>query len=142
MWIIAIIITVLIVFVGKIILNTQKDKDDLVGKTLDEKFNVIVNRINNTAFDGEGKITYIDKSQFNLYAEPSNQIVDFLYSQGMLSITWKYKYFQKEMVYRRNLSNVRNLSLFEQDKIAQSVILGMNQKIQEHKNSIWAIVNE
>jgi len=142
MWIIAIILSILIVFIGKIILNTQKDKEDLLGKSVEEKFNVIVNSINRAAFNGEGEITYIGKNHSNLYPDTSNQIVDFLYSQGMLSITWKYKYFQKEMVYRRNLSNVRNLSLFEQDKIAQSVILGMNRKIQEHKNSVWANVNE
>lgn len=142
MWIIAIIVTILIVFVGNIILNTQKDKEDLVGKTLEEKFNVIVNSINNEAFDGEGDITYIDKNHFNLYPETSNQIVEFLYSQGMLSITWKYKYLQKEMVYRRNLNDVRNLSLLEQSKIANAIIGEMNLKIQDHKNSVWSIVNE
>ncbi|MGO3156362.1 MAG: hypothetical protein ACTIJT_12505 [Mesonia sp.] len=128
--------------VGKVIISTQKDKEDLLGKTLDEKFNVIVNSINNEAFEGEGNITYVDKNHFNLYRETSNQIVEFLYSQGMLSITWKYKYFQKEMVYRRNLNGVRNLSLFEQNKIARAIIEEVNYKIQIHKNNVMTIFNE
>lgn len=142
MWIILIIVSILIVFVGKVILNTQKDKEDLLGKSVEEKFNVIVNSINRAAFNGEGEITYIGKNHFNLYPDTSNQIVDFMYSQGMLSIIWKYKYLQKEMVYTRNLTNVRNLSLLEQSKIAHAIIGEMNQKIQEHKNSVWAIMNE
>ena len=137
MWIIAIILSILIVFVGKIIINTQKDKEDLLGTSVEEKFIVIVNSINPFAFNGEGEITYIGKNHFNLYRDSSNQIVDFMYSQGMLSIIWKYKYLQKEMVYTRNLTNVRNLSLLEQNKIAQAIIGEMNQKIQEHKNNIW-----
>lgn len=136
MWIIAIILTLLIVFGGQIFFNTQKDKEDLLGKTVDEKFKVIVNTINNAAFDGEGDVTYIDKNHFNLYPDTSNQIVEFLYSQGMLSITWKYKFLQKEMVYRRNLTNVRNLSLFEQQKIANAVIEEMEYKVQLHQQSI------
>ena len=141
MWIIAIIVTILIVFVGKIIINIQKDKEDLLGKSVEEKFNVIVNSINQFAFNGEGEIKYIGKNHFNLYPDSSNQIVDFMYSQGMLSIIWKYKYLQKEMVYTRNLTNVRNLSLLEQTKIAHAIIGEMNQKIQEHKNSVWAMEN-
>lgn len=142
MWGVAIILTLLIIFLGKILLNNQKDRKDLIGRTLAEKFSVIVNSINNTAFDGEGKIKHIKKNRFNLHQETSDDIVDFLYSQGMLSITWKYSYLEKEMVYKRKLSNARNLSLLEQDDRVQSVIRGMKQKIQEHKNNMSTIVNQ
>src|SRR5690554_390574 len=142
MWIIAIIVTILIVVVGKIIINTQKDKEDLLGTSVEEKFNVIVNKINQFAFNGEGEIKYIGKNHFNLYPDSSNQIVDFMYSQGMLSIIWKYKYLQKEMVYTKNLTNVRNLSLLEQAKIANAIIEEMSRKIQDHEKSVWAIMNE
>lgn len=136
MWILVLIIIGVIFFIGKVIVNTQKDKTDLIGKSLDEKFEVIVGSINDAAFDGEGNVRYLDKTHFTLYPETSNQIVEFLYSQGMLSITWKYKYFQKEMVYRRNFNNTRNLSLFEQQKIAESVIQGMAKKIQIHQKQV------
>lgn len=142
MWIITIIISILIVVVGKIIINTQKDKEDLLGTSVEEKFNVIVNKINQFAFNGEGEIKYIGKNHFNLYPDSSNQIVDFMYSQGMLSIIWKYKYLQKEMVYTKNLTNVRNLSLLEQAKIANAIIEEMSRKIQDHEKSVWAIMNE
>ena len=41
-----------------------------------------------------------------------NQMIEFLYSQGVLAITWKYKYYQKELIHKRSFLNVRNLSLF------------------------------
>ena len=134
-WII--LIGIVLFFVAKAVINTGKDENDLAGKTLDEKFNIIVNLINQAAFEGEGLARYIDKKHFNLYPEGgSNQIVEFLYSQGMLSITWKFKYFQKELVFRKNLSNVRNLSLFEQEKIGRAIIDQMENKVQEHKAQV------
>ncbi|MGO3812678.1 hypothetical protein [Mesonia sp.] len=142
MWVIAIVGSIVILFVVKVIFNTQKDKEDLLGKSLEEKFQIIVNKINDAAFNGQGEVRFIDKKHFTLYPDTSNQIVEFLYSQGMLSITWKYKYFQKEMVYRRNLNGVRNLSLFEQNKIARAIIEEVNYKIQIHKNNVMTIFNE
>jgi len=130
------IIGVVILVVGSIVIKTGKDNDDLAGTTLDNKFNVIVNMLNQAAFNGEGEIKYFDSKHFNLYPPTSsNQLIEFLYSQGMLSITWKYKYFQKEMVFRKNLTNVRNLSLFEQERIGNTIIQEMEYKIQEHKNN-------
>lgn len=131
------IIGIVLFLIANAVINSGKDENDLAGKTLDEKFNVIVNQINLAVFEGEGQLKYFDKKHFKLYpATGSNQIVEFLYSQGMLSITWKYKYFQKELVFRKNLSNVRNLSLFEQEKIARDVIGQMEIKVQEHNNQV------
>lgn len=134
-WTVLIIIVVLII--GSIAINTGKDTQDLAGKTLGEKFNVIVNMLNNAAFNGEGELKYFDSKHFNMYPpNGSNQVIEFLYSQGMLSVTWKYKYFQKEMVFRKNLTNARNLSLFEQERIGRGLINEMEQKVFEHKNSV------
>ena len=128
-WII--LIGVVLFFIAKAVISSGKDENDLAGKTLDEKFNVIVNQLNLAAFEAEGQVKYIDRKHFHLYPEQgSNQIIEFLYSQGMLSITWKYKYFQKELVFRENLLDVRNLSLFEQEKIARAIIGKMENKIR------------
>lgn len=134
-----VIIGVVILVVGSIVIKTGKDNEDLAGISLDSKFNVIVNMLNQAAFEGEGQIKYFDKKHFNLYPSiSSNQIIEFLYSQGMLSITWKYKYFQKELVYRENLLNVRNLSLFEQENIGRMIIKKMGYKIQQHIDSVMS----
>jgi len=134
-----VIIGIVVLVIGSIAIKTSKDSEDLSGTTLDNKFNVLVNMLNQAAFNGEGTVRYVDKKLFNLYPQSSsNQLIEFLYSQGMLSITWKYKYFQKEMVFRKNLLNVRNLSLFDQERIGRALIEEMEFKIIEHKNSVMS----
>lgn len=134
-----ILIGALILFVLAIAINLGKDSQDLAGTTLKEKFSVIINMLNDAAFNGEGVIQEHDKKHiFLTHPESSNQMIEFLYSQGMLSVTWKYKYFQKELLHRNNLSNVRNLSLFEQQKIAKGIIEQMNYKIENHKRNVWS----
>ena len=137
MWILIFILLLAAFFIGKAVLNVSKDNDELREKPLHEKFNVIVNHINNAAFNGQGEIKYIEKNHFSLYPDVSNQIVYFYYSQGILTMTWKYKYFQKEMIFKKDLLNMRNLSLFEQNKIANALITEMERRIQKHKDGVW-----
>lgn len=133
-WTIIIIIAVFILI--KFIVELSKDKDDLQGQTLDKKFIVIINMLNEVAFDGNGEITKIDERELNLYEAGTNQLFKLQYSTGNLTIDWRYKYFQKEIVHSKNYNNVRNLSLFEQQKIAKSFIEEGLYKINEHKLSV------
>lgn len=133
-WIFVIIIVGFILF--KFLSDLDKDNSDLGGKLLDEKFKVIVNAINNAAFEGQGEINKIDKRSFNVYQRNSNQIINFHYSTGTLSISWKYKYYQKEVVHKRDFNDVRNLSLFEQQKIADKMIDDMGIVVENHKNNV------
>lgn len=132
--------TIVIVIVGYILIrffiSLSKDNDDLQGRTLDDKFNVIVNMINEAAFGGGGSVTSLDKREFNLYEEGQNQIIKFQYGTGHLTITWKYKYFQKEVVHERQFNDVRNLSLFEQQKIGEQMIKEMAITVERHKNNV------
>jgi hypothetical protein len=135
-----VIIGIVALVVGSIAINTGKDSQDLAGTTLDKKFNVIVNMLNQAAFNGEGEIKYFDSKHFNLYPPTSsNQLIEFLYSQGMLSITWKFKYFQKEMVFRKDLTNMRNLSLFQQERIGNQIIQEMIARVEAHKESVMML---
>ncbi|RRD58377.1 hypothetical protein [Tannerella forsythia] len=132
--------TIVVVIVGYILIrffiSLSKDNDDLQGRTLDDKFNVIVNMINEAAFNGCGSVTTLDKREFNLYEEGQNQIIKFQYSTGHLTITWKYKYFQKEVVHERQFNDVRNLSLFEQQKIGEQMIKEMAIVVERHRNNV------
>ncbi|MBO6573124.1 MAG: hypothetical protein JJ958_11860 [Balneola sp.] len=114
----------------------NKDNYDLRGQALNEKFKVIVNMINTVAFNGQGIVTQRDKREFNLYREKENQIINFIYSTGNLTITWKYKYFQKEVIHERTFYDVRNLSLFEQQEIGEIMIEEMGQVVAKHKNNV------
>ena len=113
--------------------DASKDKDDLRHTSLSEKFNVIVNTLNDAAYGGKGNVTTLDKRSFNLYEQGKNQIIQFQYGTGHLTIIWKYKYFQKEIVHEKTYTNVRNLSLFEQKKIADNMINEMMNVVEKHK---------
>ena len=132
--------TIVIAIIGIILFrffsSLSKDNDDLQGRTLSEKFNVIVSMINDSAFNGDGSVTSLDKREFNLYEDGHNQIIKFQYSTGHLTITWKYKYFQKEIVHERQFNDVRNLSLFDQQKIGEQMIKEMATVEERHKNNV------
>jgi hypothetical protein len=123
-------------FLFNFLSDLNKDTYDLEGRTLEEKFNVVVIAINKVAFNGEGEVTRLDKRSFNLYQNSSNQIINFHYSTGTLTITWRFKYFQKEVVHRKDFYEARNLSLFEQQKIADSMIEEMIVVIENHKRNV------
>tara|TARA_B100000401_G_scaffold182993_1_gene123023 strand:- start:60 stop:479 length:420 start_codon:yes stop_codon:yes gene_type:complete len=133
-WIIVIVIVGFILI--RFFISLSKDNYDLQGRTLDDKFNVIVNMINEAAFGGRGSVTTLDKREFNLYEEGQNQIIKFHYSTGHLTITWKYKYFQKEVVHKRQFNYVRNLSIFDQQKIGEQMIKEMAITVERHKNNV------
>jgi len=132
--------TILIVFIIFILFNffndLNKDNYDLQVQTIDEKFSILVVAINQYAFIGRGKLTKLDKRSFNLYEVGGNQIIHFVYGTGHLTIIWKYKYFQKEVVYEKQFNNVRNISVFQQERIAKVIIQEMDEVINEHKSSI------
>lgn len=127
---------IVIFFVVKMIVSYQQDNVDLKERGLQEKFHVIISRLNEYAFNSNGVITKFDKRECNLYDEGSNQIINFLYSQGTLMITWKFNYFQKEVMHKKNFLNTRNLSLFEQRKMADAVINEMEKVVREHKEQV------
>jgi len=131
-----IVIGIIGFFLFRFFSDLNKDNYDLQSQSLNEKFAVIVNALNNEVFFGNARVTILDKRSFNLYEEGQNQIIHFLYSTGHLTITWKYKYFQKEVVHERQFNNVRNLSIFEQQKIADIIIREMARVIEVHKNNV------
>jgi len=130
------IVLLVITILGKFFWDLSKDNYDLQNQPLHEKFGVIVEMINQKAFNGLGRINKFDKREFNLYQDMQNQIITFQYSTGNLTITWRYKYFQKEVVHERQFNDVRNLSLFEQQNLAEQFIMEMNYVIETHKNNV------
>lgn len=108
------ILIIAAVIIVAFLLSLSKDKTDLQGKKASEKFKVLVNDFNLKIYNGEGKIGDISNRAFNLYKESSNEILQFHYSTGSLSVKWSFKYFQKELVKEFTLDKARNLSSFEQ----------------------------
>lgn len=116
----------------------NKDKNELKGIVLNEKFNVIVRKINDFAFNGRGTVTMLDKESFNLYQDGQNQIINFFYGTGHLTITWKYKYFQQEIVHRKQFFDVRSIDQSGQVRVAEQMIREMEEVIAKHKNKVMS----
>ncbi|QTV04846.1 hypothetical protein [Faecalibacter bovis] len=114
----------------------KKDDVDLSTQKLHEKFAVVVELINQEAYNGLGSVTILDKRSFNLYLTGNQQIVQFIYSTGILTIIWKYKYYQKEVIHEKTFENVRNLSIFEQQNIAEAMISEMRTVIENHQLNV------
>jgi hypothetical protein len=133
-WVILVAIVVYIIF--KFSSDVNKDKYDLRGINLSDKFKVVVGEINQAAYNGNGRIITINNRAFNLYQDGQNQIICFFYGTGHLTITWKYKYFQKEVVHEKIFHDVRNLSIFEQQRMAEIIIGEMTQVIQRHQEDV------
>ncbi len=138
-WIIVAVLVVIILF--RFFSSLNEDNNDLQGQSLSKKFRFTVNDLNQAAFNGHGKITVLDKRHFNLYEDGQNQIISFHYSTGQLTITWKYKYYQKEVVHEKQFNDVRNLSIFEQQKISKIMIQEMEQIVARHQNSVLEASN-
>ena len=116
--------------------SMNRDKRDLFENPLDKKFSILIRMINEAAFDGKGDVTILSQRELNIYKNGANQIIQFLYSTGKLTVIWKYKYFQKEVVHERTFGKVRNLSVFEQKAIGESLLMEMGAIIEEHKQKV------
>ena len=114
------------------------DLDFFHGESLSSKFSIIVNILNKYAYDGRGEVILTDERSFNLYPKTtdSNQIIQFFYQMDILTIQWKYKYYQKEIIHKKNFLKVKNLSIFEQTKIANRIISEMESIVEKHKKDV------
>ena len=133
---IILLIIILVFGLIKFLSAFEKDNTDLQSQKLSDKFAVMIGLINQNAFSGSGKITIVDKRLIQLYKNGENQIIQFEYSTGHLAIVWKYKYYQKEVAHEELFKNVRNLSILEQKRIAETMIKIMNRVIAKHKINV------
>lgn len=130
------ILLVIAFFVIRTIFSHQEDKKTLKETPIQDKFRVIIRKIDEEAFDSGGMITKIDWQSFMLGRIGSNQLVTFIYAHKVFRIEWKYKYYQKEMKYTRSFTNADNWSIFEQEKIAKTIIYEFNQSLNRHKSEV------
>lgn len=138
------LIFLLVVFVLALIFvpftrQLVKDKEELSRNPINKKFEILVGAINEFMLDGKGEVTLFEDEPrlMNLMSEERrNMLIQFYYSTGNLTITLNYKFFQKELVYKKQFSGLRNLSAFMQHDIANEFIEVCNKKISEHQQNV------
>ena len=133
-WVFVIAVVVFILF--SFAKDAGKDNEDLRGISLAEKFEILVYNLNQAAFGGNAQTVSLDKRSFNLAQQGKNQLIQFQYGTGNLTITWRYKYFQKEVVHEKTYNDVRNISTFQQQNMAENLIMEMEEVMRSHENDV------
>lgn len=128
---IAIILFILLKFIYSLLL----DRFDLNNIKLSKKFSHVVEKLNQEAFQGEGHINETGKTEFNLHKKGGNQIIFFIYGTGSLTIIWKVATNFNEIIYKERFSEVRDLSLGDQEILALAVINGMKKLLPANPSS-------
>jgi len=112
------------------------DAEELKNQNIYDKFKFLIDGFNGYCFNGKGKVSVFDNKNANVYQEGSNQIVLFQYNAGMLTIVWKYKYFQNEMVYEKNFPDARNATEIGVKGALNTIIDEFNEQLSAHKANI------
>ena len=118
-----------------------KDRLEFQEQTLDKKFEVLIEHLNQGLMFGDAHVTTFDNDprSLNIFSDAhANRIIHFMYSTGHLTIEMCYKYFQKELCFSHQYYNLRNITIFDQKNIARDFIERAKIKIAQHE----AIVNK
>jgi hypothetical protein len=135
-----ILIVIISYFIIKIFLKfnkeLEKDEKELNLQSLEEKFSVLIDGLNEYCYKGLGVITKLSPTNLNLYKEGSCQIINMQYGAGILRITWKFVYFQQEMIYKCNLEEARNVDELMQTNALKHIIQEFLVKYKEFERKI------
>ncbi|MEO9803441.1 MAG: hypothetical protein ABJF04_09350 [Reichenbachiella sp.] len=116
---------IILIVVGIIIYSATKDssQDDveLDVEQLHEKHLLIVEAINNAAYQGKGKVVYSDKKCFQLLKFDNNQNIEFTYFGGVLTIRWSLTQYNEDLKFRLSL-DTRKLTDTQQFEKVSSLI--------------------
>ena len=118
----------------------MKDRQELESNPMEQKFNILISRINKLLMGGAGEIIKTsDPRQVNLFDENhANMIIRFYYSTGTLSIELKYKYFQVELVKKMEFHDMRHAESFRQTDVANHFAEEASAAIAAHQAKVGA----
>ena len=127
-----ILVVIVVVILGKFLLSLNSDNNELESLDLQEKFQVLLEILNNQIFEGDAFVTKLDKRSFNLGETASNKIVQFFYSTGNLSITFRTKQFGGEITCQRDFPNLRHVNNEKQQQIAMRFVEEIRMKLAQY----------
>lgn len=114
----------------------MKDRSELHENPMEEKFNILITRINDLLMGGHGDIVKFkyDPRMLNLFDDNhANIIINFYYSTGSLSITLNYKYYHVELVKKIQFDNMRHAETFRQQDAANHFCEEASIAIRQHQ---------
>lgn len=117
----------------------MKDRSELHENPMEEKFNILLTRINDLLMNGNGEVVKFknDPRMLNLFDDNhANMIINFFYSTGSLTITLKYKYYHVELVKKMQFDNMRQAETFRQQDVANHFCEEATIAIREHQTQV------
>ncbi|MDY4521436.1 MAG: hypothetical protein SPE05_08735 [Bacteroidales bacterium] len=115
------------------------DNEELELNPINKKFELLVQILNDEILGGYGEITLFDNNPRTMMLcseERPNMLICFLYSTGHLTITLKYKFWQRELVCEKQFPYLRDLTDLRQQDIANEFIEMSTAKILEHQKKV------
>jgi len=116
----------------------MKDRQELESNPMEQKFNILISRINKLLMGGAGEVIKTsDPRQMNLFDENhANMIIRFYYSTDSLSIELKYKYYQVELVKKMQFDDMRHAESFRQTDVANHFAEEAHAAIIDHQAKV------
>ncbi len=137
-----IIVVIIVVVIGGFLIDKSKDSIELNKESLEKRFVFLLEELNINAFNGNGVITIVSKGKLNLYQDGKNQIIELNYFTGGLTVIWKFKYFQNEVILEKRFRDVSKLSQEHQIKMADFIIEEMVKTKLNHQSEVMGGFDE
>lgn len=117
----------------------MKDREELYENPLEQKFKILISRVNELLMSGHGEVVKFkdDPRMLNLFDENcANLLINFYYSTGTLTITLYYKYFNVELVKRMQFHNLRQAETFHQQDVANHFCEESARAMRQHRAKV------
>lgn len=116
--------------------NIEKDKKVLTDKTLQETLSILIEELNQYAYNGQGIITSLSNESLKLYKQDSAQVILFNLLGGVVSLEWRLKIMGREFIFTMGLNNITEITDEGQRKSAQSIIKMFEKDLESFKDEI------
>ena len=113
--------------------NTGTDAKILSEKTLQEVLSILIQELNQYAYNGQGTVTNLSHDSLKLYKQDSPQVILFSLLGGVVSLEWRLKVMGREFIFTMGLNNIQEITDDGQRKTAQSIIRMFEDDLERFK---------
>ena len=114
----------------------RRDRNDLKQKSMFDRFYIIINAINNEAFEGKGQVGMTEDNIVTIYKDKAKQSIHLKYMLSDLHIVWFYKYHSKEITIAEVIRKNEIPNIFMQKAVISMIIQKVRTKKKIHRDKV------